>query len=248
MLLAIDIGNTNISFGIFKNQKIIKKFDASSKNYSLKKIKAKLQNFIIEDIIICSVAPAATDALKKDLGKLFKKTPLIVGKDIFAPVKNMYRFPQQVGQDRLVNALAGIKLHKAPLIVIDFGTAITFDVINKKNVYLGGMILPGFSISLDALANKTALLPKIKLSEPKELIGRDTKNSILSGIVFGTAALTDNLTEKIKKKIGQNAKIVATGSSASLIAKYCKKINIVDKELTLKGLKLIYEIFVKNNA
>jgi type III pantothenate kinase len=124
--------------------------------------------------------------------------------------------------------------------VVDFGTAITFDVISKHKEYLGGMILPGLEISLAVLAERTALLPKIKLNKPKEFIGRDTRNSMLSGIVYGFAALTDNLAKRIKNRIGQSAKVIATGGNIHLIGKYCKKIDKIDRDLTLKGLNLIY--------
>jgi type III pantothenate kinase len=156
------------------------------------------------------------------------------------PIKNLYRKPYQVGQDRLVNAYAGLKLYGAPLIVVDFGTAVTFDVVSRNNEYLGGMILPGLGISLDVLADRAALLPNIKLDKPKEFIGRDTKNSMLSGIVYGFAALTDYLAARIKNKIGKNAKVIGTGGDIGLASKYCEGINKIDKDLIQKGLNLIY--------
>lgn len=131
-------------------------------------------------------------------------------------------------------------LYCAPLIVVDFGTAVTFDVVSDKKEYLGGMILPGLGISLDSLAERTALLPKIKLAAPREIIGRDTKNSMLSGIVYGFAALTDDLVVRIKKKIGRSALVIGTGGNIGLIGKYCKQIDKIDKDLTLKGLNIIY--------
>ena len=240
MPLAIDIGNTNIDFGIFRGTKIIKKFFIPTDTYRLKAIKNKLTHFNIDNLIICSVVPKATKVLEKDLKRLLGIRPYIIGKDIKVPIKNLYRRPRQVGQDRLVNAYAGVRLYGAPLIVIDFGTAITFDVISRNKEYLGGMILPGLEISLDALFQRTALLPKIKLNKPKEFIGRDTKDSILSGVVYGFAALTDDLAERIKNKIGKSAKVIGTGGNISLIGKYCKQIDKIDKDLTLKGLNLIY--------
>jgi type III pantothenate kinase len=156
------------------------------------------------------------------------------------PIKNLYRKPKQVGQDRLVNAYAGVILYGAPLIVVDFGTAITFDAVSKNKEYLGGMILPGLDISLHSLAERTALLPKIKLNKPKEFIGRDTKDSILSGVVYGFAALTDDLTQRIKNRIGKSAKVIGTGGNIKLIRRYCRNIDKVDRDLTLKGLNLIY--------
>lgn len=241
MLLAIDIGNTNISLGLFRNERLLSRYDIPTKQISyLPDFKKIFNKNKIDDVIICSVVPKSTIILKKELKKLLDKKPIIIGKDIIVPIKNLYRKPKQVGQDRLVNAYAGAKIYSTPLIVVDFGTAITFDVISKHKEYLGGMILPGLEISLDVLATRTALLPKIKLNKPKEFIGRDTRNSMLSGIVYGFAALTDNLAERIKNRIGKSAKVIGTGGNIQLIGKYCKSIYKIDRDLTLKGLNLIY--------
>ena len=204
-------------------------------------LKAKLGAADVDNIVICSVVPKVTGVLKKGLLRLLGRRPYIIGKDLVVPLKNLYRNPKQVGQDRLVNAYAAVMLYKAPLIVVDFGTAVTFDVISKDREYLGGMILPGLAISLDTLAERTALLPKVKLDKPKEFIGRDTKTSMLSGIVYGFAALTDDLAQRIKDKIGRQAKLIATGGNIALIAGYCKSIDKIDRDLTLKGLSFIYE-------
>ncbi len=240
MLLTIDIGNTNISFGIFKGNRIINRFNITTKDYSLQELKNDLARLNIDDAIICSVVPNASKILDKDLKKLLKWRPYIIGKDIKVPIKNLYRKPKQVGQDRLVNAYAGITLYGSPLIVVDFGTATTFDAVSKNQEYLGGMILPGLGISLIALNQHTALLPKIKLNKPKEFIGRDTKNSMLSGIVYGFAMLTDNLAIMIKDKIGRSALVIGTGGYINLIRTYCKGFDKIDNDLTLKGLNLIY--------
>jgi len=241
VLLAIDIGNTNISLGLFRNERLLSRYDIPTKQISyLPDFKKIFNKNKIDDVIICSVVPKSTIILKKELKKLLDKKPIIIGKDIIVPIKNLYRKPKQVGQDRLVNAYAGAKIYSTPLIVVDFGTAITFDVISKHKEYLGGMILPGLEISLDVLATRTALLPKIKLNKPKEFIGRDTRNSMLSGIVYGFAALTDNLAERIKNRIGKSAKVIGTGGNIQLIGKYCKSIYKIDRDLTLKGLNLIY--------
>ncbi len=240
MLLAIDIGNTNISLGVFKGRRILKRYSIPTKqNRCLKYLKKIFNKHNIDNAIICSVVPKKTAALNKDLSKLLGKKPIIIGKDVLVPIKNLYRQPKQVGQDRLVNAYAGTMFFGAPLIVIDFGTAITFDVISRKKEYLGGLILPGLQIALDALADRTALLPKIKLSQPKGLIGADTKNSMLSGIIYGFAMLSDSLTAKIRHIIGKDAKIIGTGGDIGLMRDYCK-FTRVDNDLTLKGLQLIY--------
>ncbi|MEW5757894.1 MAG: type III pantothenate kinase [Candidatus Omnitrophota bacterium] len=245
MSLVIDIGNTTIHFGIFGKDKLIKNFKVETHcNASLQIIKLIKNNFKIHPnkIIICSVVPKETIRLKKNLKQIFKINPIIVGRDLVVPIKNLYLKPKQVGQDRLVNAYAGVAFYGSPLIVVDFGTAITFDIISKNKEYLGGMILPGLNMSLEALGQKTALLPKVKLTKPKEFIGRDTKQSILSGIVYGFSAMTDNLTERIKTKIGKNAKIIATGGNTDLVSKFSNNINVVDKNLTLKGLNLLAQL------
>ncbi len=240
MLLATDIGNTNISFGVFRDNKLVKKFDIPDEKYSFKTLKSFLSRINIDGCIICSVAPQSTDILEKDLKNYLDIKPYILGKNINVPIKNCYRKPRQIGQDRLVNAYAGMILFGVPLIVTDFGTAITFDIVSGQKEYLGGMILPGLSTSLEALSQKTALLPEINLSNPKEFIGRDTKSGMLSGIVYGFAALTDGLISKIRKEIGKNAKVIATGGDVNLINNYCFKIDKVDIDLTIKGLNFIY--------
>ncbi len=248
MLLAIDIGNTNITFGIFKGDKLIKRFDIATERYHFKKLKKKLSKAKFDESIICSVVPTAGRRLAKGLKKLLGRQPYIIGKDIIVPLKNLYHKPKQVGQDRLVNAYAGVRLYGAPLIAVDFGTAVTFDVVSRNKEYLGGMILPGLGISLDALAERTALLPKIKLERPPEFIGRNTRNSMLSGIIYGFAALSDDLTLRIKEKIGKNALVIGTGGNIDLISKYCKQIDKIDRDLTLKGLNLIYRNFLDSAA
>jgi len=254
MLLAIDIGNTNISLGIFsatkaggfnknygkKINRLKKRFDIATKHYKQERLKNALRGISIDDAIICSVVPKITDILEKDCKRLFGIKPYVLGKNITVPIKNLYRRPKQVGQDRLVNAYAGIMLYGAPLIAVDFGTAITFDVISGKKEYLGGLILSGLQLSLDALAERTALLPKIKLKKPEEFIGRTTKTSMLSGVVYGAGVITDELVRSLKKRLGKFAQVIATGGDIDLVAKFCRKIDKIEKDLTLKGLGLIY--------
>lgn len=246
MLLAIDIGNTNTNFGVFKENRLKKRFFLPTGALHTKQLRHFLAKAKTDSSIICSVVPQATKILEKAIMQAFHYRPLILGKNINASIKNLYRYPRQVGQDRLVNAYAAVKLYPAPLIVVDFGTATTFDIISDKKEYLGGMILPGLQLSLDALFQYTALLPKLKLTNPKEFIGRDTKSSMLSGIVYGLAALTDGLSKKIKHKIGNQAQVIGTGGNISLMARYCRCLNQIDADLTLKGLNLISQgSFVK---
>ena len=242
MLLTIDIGNTNISGGIFVGGKLKYQFDIATKTYKKAQLARKIRaHFEISNSIICSVVPKLTRVIQRDLKLLTGRAPQVIGKDLVVPIENRYHLPKQVGQDRLVNAYAASRLYPTPLIVIDSGTAITFDVISKGRAYLGGLIFPGMNISLEALKEKTALLPQVKLQPPKMLIGRDTKNSILSGVVFGTAVLSKGLAGRIKQYLGKNTRIIGTGGNISLIKRYSGMKIKINKDLTLIGIKLIYE-------
>lgn len=247
MVLAFDIGNTNINMGLFKSGRLSLRavFPTKKANQFKVFLKGNLFRRIdfrqLEAVVICGVVPQAARALKIALSAIRGLPIYTLGRDLIVPIKNLYLEPKNLGQDRLVNAYAGLMFYGAPLIVVDFGTAITFDVVSRKRQYLGGMILPGLGVSLDTLSKRTALLPKIKLDIPREFIGRDTKNSMLSGIVYGFSALSDGLIGWIKEKIGKDTKVIATGGDASLIKKYCKGINKLDKDLTLKGLYLAYK-------
>ncbi|MGA2774711.1 MAG: type III pantothenate kinase [Candidatus Omnitrophota bacterium] len=240
MLLAIDIGNTNISFGIFESRKIIKRFDIPTKAFTSGALKKRLSNIKIRDCLISSVVPPVTRKVYNSIKNITGRKAHIIGKDIKVPIKNLYRSPAEVGQDRLVNAYAGVRLYGAPLIVVDFGTAVTFDVISKRKEYLGGMILPGLQLCLEALAQKTALLPEVKLKKPDDFIARDTKNSMLSGIVYGYAALSKSLIKRIKKEMGSRTKVIGTGGNVKIISQFCANIGKIDPYLTLKGINLIY--------
>lgn len=236
--LVIDIGNTNTSFGIFRARKLIKSWDIPTNNLIAGR-NLELKETGFDQIIICSVVPKATRVLKARLSKKMNINPLIVGNNIKVPIRNLYRNPRQVGQDRLVNAFAGLRLFGAPLIIVDFGTAITFDVVSGKPAYVGGMIVPGIGISLQALAAKCALLPQVKLSKPRELIGRDTKDSILSGMLNGFGCLCDGIILKLKKQFKREPIVVATGGNIELMRGFCKELDKVDRNLTLKGLNLL---------
>ena len=239
MLLAVDIGNTSIAFGMFERNKLNSSRKISTQGiFSNKTISLPDK---VDAAIISSVVPKATPIIKKAIAKRYKIRPLVLGDNIKAPIKNLYRKPKQVGQDRLVDAVAVKELYGCPSIVIDFGTAITFDVISKKGEYLGGLIFPGIETSLNALSQKAALLPKIKVAPPKGLIGRDTVDSMRSGVFYGTGALCDGVIAKLKSKDGP-MKVIATGGHAALMAKYSTAIDRINPDLTLLGLKIIYNL------
>jgi type III pantothenate kinase len=242
VLLAINIGNTNISFGVFSNNTMTAKYSVPtvSKKYAAC-LKSIFAGYEIEDVIICSVVPRAQKILEHDLSNILRKRPGVHKKNLKVPIHNLYRVPRQTGQDRLVNAYAGAILYGSPLIIADFGSAITIDVVSKDKKYLGGMILPGLNMSLQALSENTALLPRIKLRKPKGLIGNDTASSMLSGVVLGSAAAADEIIRRLKVKIGPGAKAIATGGNIDLINEFCREFDKIDKDLTLKGLNIIHK-------
>ena len=241
--LAVDIGNTSIHFAFYEKG-VWKKHASVSSRAPKKALMAFLnKNFAglhDAEVVIASVVPQ-TDALLKSF---FAKKPdvraRVVGHDIKIPIVNRYRNPKQVGIDRLMNAIAGFKRYKKALIIIDFGTAITFDVVGKKGEYLGGVIAPGIEISLEALFQKTALLPKIVLKHPKNLIGRDTAESIRVGCSVGIGGLCDRVVEAISKKYRLNPQVIATGGYASFMKKYCRSIQSIAPNLILDGIRITH--------
>ena len=245
-LLAVDIGNTAITCGLFKGQRLVRRFWRPSKDHARFTLRGLLPA-APDDAIIAGVVPAAVRSVAEAIERKTRKRPLIVGSSLKVPVKNRYRIPVQVGTDRLVNAYAVIKLYGAPAVVVDYGTAVTFDMVSRKDEYLGGMIFPGLRMSLEALHEKTALLPKVALHRPSTFIGRSTSESITSGLVYGYAAMTKALTAMIRKNIGSKALVIATGGDARFLKSYCGIFDAVDPELTLKGLRLIYEYHAKRD-
>ncbi len=245
-LIAVDIGNTNITIGLFGGYKLLKKKKIPTHSYySYRKILSGLcisghrKSGDMTDVIISSVVPLALARFMVELNKASRYNSLIVGRDIKVPIKNLYRIKGEVGQDRLVNAYAAEVLYGHPCVIVDFGTAITFDVVSGKGEYLGGLILPGIEMSLTSLHKKTAMLPSVELKSAVSIIGRDTVNSMRGGILFGFGTMCDGLAERYRIILGKNTRIIATGGNASLIKRYAKSIQIVDEDLTLKGLKLL---------
>lgn len=251
MILAVDIGNTDIKMALFKDKKILRTWRLSTdKAATLKQYQAQLGSLFtrkkvrdtqIDEIIICSVVPGLSRILSKALFLFFKKRPYVLGKDIFAPIKNLYKNPKQVGQDRLANAIAAYHEFGGPAIVVDFGTALTFDLISQKGSYIGGVIVPGMEISLKALIKHADLLPKISLRKPQAILGRDTASSMLSGIVYGYSFLVETMLQRLKKILSPKAYVVATGGRASLMHNFCPTINAIEENLTLEGLKFILQ-------
>jgi len=237
MILAIDIGNTTTSFGLFRGGRLVKTFAVPTRGRGSRTAARRLRSIRGGyGAIICSVVPWATPRIARFLRTHGYRQIRIVGRHVSVPLKNRYRYPRQVGQDRLVGAYAAWKTYKRDCIVTDFGTAITIDVVTKAGEYLGGIIAPGLDISLEALAAKTALLPKVALKEPPELLGRDTANSIRSGLLYGCAALTDGLVSQLKATYARQAVVVATGGASALIARHTRSITHLRPHLVLEGL------------
>ena len=237
-VLAVDIGNTNITLGIFKDRALLKKVKIPTHapaSYT-KRLAKFTKGSSIGAAVISSVVPEALSRVEKILKTISIDKIYILGENINAPIPNLYRAKREVGQDRLVNAFAAKSLYGAPSVVIDFGTAITFDIVSKRGEYLGGVILPGIELSLAGLHEKTALLPKVELIPVPYIIGKDTAGSIRAGILFGFGAMCDGLVAQYKKILGEDTKVIATGGNAPLIKRYTKSIQIVDENLTLKGL------------
>lgn len=251
MLLAIDIGNTNIVIGCIENDKILFKAriatdrSRTSDQYGVE-IKNMLEAFgvhreDISDCIISSVVPPVFNSVRTGVIKVIGKQPLVVGPGLKTGLNIHTEVPSQLGSDRIVIAVAALAEYKAPLILIDMGTATTIEVIEPENVYIGGIITPGVMISLDALTNRTAQLPGISLDQPKQVIGKNTVDCMRSGVMYGTAAMIDGLIDRIEAELGHSSTIVATGGLARFIAPLCKRQITIDNDLLLNGLNILYK-------
>lgn len=250
MILAVDIGNTNIVIGCMDGEKVcfVERVSTNQANTELEYVVEfralfDLYRIGVEDItgsIISSVVPPLNNIVKSALEKLFHNAPLLVGPGLKTGLNILMDNPAQLGSDLVVNAVAGLHYYGAPIIMIDMGTATTISVVDGKKNYIGGMILPGVKVSLDSLVNRTSQLPRISLEPPKKVIGRNTIDCMKSGIVMGQAACLDGMIERIYDELGYEAPVVATGGLAGSIVPHCKRKIVCDNELTLKGLGLIY--------
>lgn len=250
MLLAIDIGNTNTVFGIYENNTLLSSFRLTT---SINKTSDELAMDIFTQysylnidikkttaVIISSVVPNIMHTINNCIMKLFNISPLIVGDNISIPIENLYENPNEVGMDRLVNGFFAKEKYGYPLIVIDFGTATTFDVINNNGAYMGGVIFPGIITSMDALFNKTAKLPKIDILRPKNVIGRSTVESLQSGAVRGYVGVIEGICKDILGELNTKPKIIATGGMGRMMSTFTDIIQITDINLTLDALMAIY--------
>jgi len=252
MLLAIDVGNTNITFGVFDGNKLkatwrsatgVHRVSDEYASFIINMLRYRdIPNTDIKDAVLCGVVPPLVTTFDELFKNYFDVTPLVVGAGVKTGIRICMDNPREVGADRVVNAVAAYKLYGGPAIIIDIGTAITFDTVSSSGDYLGGAIAPGIAIAMDALFNRTAVLPRVDLTYPKKAIGTNTVAAMQSGIFFGYVGLIEGVVSKIKQELDGNARVIATGGYAKLLAEQTKAIEIVDQDITLVGLRYIYEM------
>lgn len=252
MLMTIDIGNTHTVIGIFKGSQLQNHWRITSDLARTEDEIAVVLNFLLQEqgilksrlrgAAISSVVPELTPIYRLMCKRYLEIDPLIIGAWNELGMSIKYKDPKAVGADRLCNAVAGKEKYGVPLIIIDFGTATTFDCLDSRGDYLGGIIAPGIATSIDALHRRAAKLPKVDVNYPARLIGRTTDESIQSGIVIGTIVMIDGLVVKIKNELGSETAVVATGGLAKKIAKQTAVIKHVDPYLSLEGIASIYEM------
>ncbi len=252
MLLAIDIGNTNITLGVFEAEKLRAHWRIATAIHRLPDEYATLLiNLLqlhgldkaeIDKASMCSVVPPLTPIFKELLQRYFHISPLVVRAGVKTGVRIRMDNPAEVGADRIVAAAAAHHLYGGPIIIADIGTAATFDTVSKEGDYLGGAIAPGIGIAAEALFTRTAQLYRVDLVRPKHAIGTSTTTAIQSGLVFGYVGLVEGIIARIQQELGEKAKVVATGGAGEFIAKETSVIDIVNPDLVLIGLRLIYQM------
>lgn len=249
MLLAFDVGNTNITVGIFQGREIRAAWRLSTRNSTADELAMALYTLFhyrglsfrdISGIIISSVVPPLTPVLVETARRYFDLEPLVVGPGIKMGMPIRFENPREVGADRIVNAVAAYEAYGGPVVVVDFGTATTFDAISAQGEYLGGAIAPGIGISTEALFQRAAKLPRVELVKPKGIIGKNTVTSMQAGIVYGFIGQVDYIVRLMKQELGPQTKVVATGGLAELIAGETKSIDHINPMLTLEGLRILY--------
>ncbi len=255
-LLAVDIGNTNVTLGVFDLADPAKPIlahhwrMATHREQTSDEILVTLRGLTdlagcqmesFRDAIVSSVVPPLLPIWERVCAKLLGKPPLVVGPGIKTGMPVRYENPREVGADRIVNSVAAFELMGGPVIAVDFGTATTWDCVSEKGEYLGGAIFPGIVISMEALFERTSMLHRVELARPRSVIGRTTTQSIQSGLLFGYAGLVDAMVRRIKLELGERTRVIATGGLAQRIAAETETIERVEPYLTLEGLRLLFE-------
>jgi len=250
VLLAVDIGNTNIVFGVFAQDRLLHTFRAAaSRERTADEYGVLLRELLalrgldrksLSAAVVASVVPPLTDVVARAVRLACARDPIVVGPGVKTGMPVLYENPKEVGADRIVNSVAAYHRMGRSVIVVDFGTATTFDCVSSKGEYQGGVIVPGVQVSLDGLLLHAAKLSRVEIAEPPRVMGRNTVHALQSGIVHGYASLVDGLIDKLRKEVGESA-CIATGGLAPLITKHTERVNEVDLDLTLHGLRLIFE-------
>ncbi|MBQ1682443.1 MULTISPECIES: type III pantothenate kinase [Agathobacter] len=252
MVLALDVGNTNITCGVFADEELVASFRVTTKiprtsdEYAIVLEELLEKNEIraeeIEDAIICSVVPNIMHSLESALIKYFDIYPMVVEAGIKTGIRIVTPNPQQIGADRIADAVGAYELYGGPVIVIDFGTATTYDFVDAQGAFLGGVTAPGLRISAKALWEDAAKLPEVEIKKPDTVLGKETIHSMQSGLVYGQIGQTEYLIDQIRKETGiADAKVVVTGGLGRIISEGTAKVDIYDPNLTLKGINLVYK-------
>ena len=250
MLLAVDIGNTSTKLGVFDGEELCATWHMATGIHRMAdEYAALLLNLLhhrglgasdIKEVAICSVVPPLISTFEELCERYFHISPLVVGAGVKTGVRILMDNPREVGADRIVNAAAAHHLYGGPVIIVDLGTATTFDTVSREGNYLGGAIAPGLVTGAEALFTRAAMLPRVELVRPRSAIGRNTIAAMQSGIVFGYVGLIEGVVTRIQQELGGEARVVATGGYAELMAKETSAIDVVSPDLTLIGLRLIY--------
>jgi type III pantothenate kinase len=250
MLLAIDVGNTNTVFALYRDQEPVGQWrlstnrERTAEEYAAALIQLmRLKGFSheqVDAVVISSVVPQAVIGLRWMSRDFFNCRAFVVGEDLDYPIKINLNNPREVGADRVVNAVAAKKRYPPPLIIVDFGTATTFDVVDEEGSYCGGAIAPGINLSLEALHRAAAKLPRIAVEPPESVIGRSTIGAMQSGVFWGYIGLIEGLVARIRTEFGQPMMVIGTGGLAPLFAKRCAALQHIDRDLTMAGLLEIY--------